>query len=39
MEFTNETLGYKGLIKMKKRGWTGSNAYKGEGYIKDQNGK
>lgn len=33
MKFLNKTLGYKASIKLKKRGWTGYDAYKGEGKI------
>ncbi len=35
MKFTNKSLGYKASIKLKKRGWTGYDAYKGQGKILD----
>jgi len=36
MIFTNEKLGFKGILKMMKRGWIGLNAYKGVGEILKQ---
>lgn len=39
MVFSNEKLGYKGEIKLKKRGWTGFDAFKGEGEITNTENK
>ena len=38
MNFVNHTTGESALITLKLRGWGNSNAYLGEGFIKDKNG-
>ena len=38
MNFVNHTTGETALLTLKLRGWGNSNAYCGDGYIKDKNG-
>ena len=39
MRFVNSKLNVKGEIKLKKRGWIGTDAFKGEGVIMDNSNK